>query len=76
MSKTEALPDAKRYADEAQTLRALAKVAKDADVRRQMLRVAALYDKLAALVEEAAFHTLTTAALVATRGLSQGGNED
>jgi hypothetical protein len=76
MSKKEALPDAKRYADEARTLRALAQQAKDPDVRRQMLRVATLYDKLAELVEEAAFHTLTTAALVATRGLSQGGNND
>ncbi len=76
MSKKEALPDAKKYTEEARTLRSLAQEAKDEDVRRQMLRVAALYDKLAELVEEAAFHTLTTAALVATRRLSEGGNDD
>ena len=64
MLEREAVPDAKRYADEAESLRALAEQTKTPDVRIQLLCVAALYEKLAELVEEAAYHTLSTAALV------------
>jgi hypothetical protein len=71
MPEKDPLPDAKRYADEATALRALGEQTKSHEARRQLLGLAALYDKLAALVEEAALHTLTTAALVATMNLPE-----
>lgn len=71
MLEKDPLPDAQRYADEARALRALGEQTKSYEARRQLLGLAALYDKLAELVEEAALHTLTTAALVATMNLPE-----
>ena len=72
MREREPLPDAARYAAEAKSLRALAEQWKlSADMRDQLLRVAVLYDRLAEQVEDAAFHTLTVAALVATSDLAK-----
>jgi hypothetical protein len=71
MLEKDPLPDAKRYADEATALRALGEQTKSYEARTQLLGLAALYDKLAELVEEAALHTLTTAALVATMNLPE-----
>jgi hypothetical protein len=71
MLEKDPLPDAQRYADEATALRALLERTKSYEARRQLLGLAALYDKLAALVEEAALHTLTTGALMATMHLPE-----
>jgi hypothetical protein len=71
MLEKDPLPDAQRYADEARALRALGEQTKSFEARRQLLGLAALYDKLSELVEEAALHTLTTAALLATMNLPE-----
>jgi hypothetical protein len=70
MREKESPPEAMRYAAEATALRELAERGKfSSELREQLLRVAVLYDRLAEQVENAAFHTLTVAALVATKDL-------
>jgi hypothetical protein len=61
MSESEPLPIGS-YADEANTIRGLAAQAKSAEVREQLLRIAALYEKLAMLLRDAALHSLVTMA--------------
>jgi hypothetical protein len=50
------------YAEQAMSIRELAAQAKFAEVRAQLLAIAALYEKLADVLRHAALHSLTTMA--------------
>jgi hypothetical protein len=58
MSETEPALAQNTYAEEAISIRALAAQAKSAEVRVQLLQIAALYEKLAHLVGDAAVQSL------------------
>ena len=71
MLQKELLPDAQRYADDEETIRALPERMKFYDARQQLLGLAELYEKLAKLAEEVTLHSLSAAALIATHDLKK-----
>jgi hypothetical protein len=62
----EAPPDAQTYAAQAKSMRALAERATSVEVKDQLLRLAALYEKLAQVAEEFVLRSLSAAASIAT----------
>ena len=52
MAEQAITPEAKVYADEATSIRHLAEVVTEIDARNELLRIAALYERLARLVDE------------------------
>jgi hypothetical protein len=63
MSETgPALAHSSTYAEQAMSIRELAAQAKFAEVRAQLLAIAALYEKLGDVLRHAALHSLTTMA--------------
>ena len=67
----EAPPDAQTYAAQAKSMRALAERATSVEVKDQLLRLAALYEKLAKVAEDFVLRSLSAAASIATSSAAQ-----
>lgn len=63
------------YEDQAISIRALAAQAKSADAQAQLLHIAAMYDKLAHLLRDAAVHSLITMASTLQGDATAAGTE-